>query len=63
MEDVNDWIKYLQPIINEYKDGDDEALDGDRVDDLCKIIKAKINLNEGNCTKEEYDKMLGTIDK
>ncbi len=53
------WINQLIPIINEYKDGNDEPLDGDDVDDLCKIIKAEINLQEGNITDEEYDRILG----
>jgi hypothetical protein len=53
------WIDQLMPIIEEYKDGSDEPLDGDDVDDLVKIIKAKINLQEGNITAEEYDAILG----
>jgi len=47
----------LQEIIDGYKDGDDEALDGDSVDILSNIIKAKINLQEGNITHEEYLKL------
>ena len=49
----------LMQILEEYKDGDEEALDGDSVDELCKIIKAKINLQEGNITDEEYNQLLG----
>lgn len=57
---MNSWIEQLMPIINEYKDGNiEEPLDGDAVDDLCVIIKAKINLNEGNITEKEYNKILG----
>jgi len=56
---MKNWIEQLQPIIDEYKHGSDEALDGDEVDRLVKIIKAKINLNEGNITQDEYDKILG----
>jgi uncharacterized membrane protein len=55
---MNSWIEQLIPIITEYKDGDDEALDGDEVDRLCDIIRAKINLQEGNITDEEYNKLL-----
>ena len=29
------------------------------VDDLCKIIKAKINLQEGNITEQQYNEILG----
>ena len=53
------WDAQLQPIINEYKNGDDTALDGDEVDCLCKIIKARINLHEGNITEQEYNSILG----
>jgi len=53
------WIEQLIPIIEEYKDGDNEPLDGDAVDDLVKIIKAKINLQEGNITEKEYNEILG----
>jgi hypothetical protein len=52
------WIDYLIPIINDYKDGSDEPLDGDGVDDLCRIIRAKIDLHEGNLTEEEYEAIL-----
>ena len=50
----NEWINHLLPIIEDYKAGDTEPLDGDEVDRLCEIIKAKINLQEGNITHEEY---------
>jgi hypothetical protein len=56
---MKNWIEQLIPIINEYKDGDNEPLDGDEVDRLCFIIKLKINLHEGNITEEEYNKKLG----
>ena len=52
---MESWIEQLLPIIEEYRGGavsfandENEHLDGDEVDDLCKIIKAKINLHEGN---------------
>ena len=63
---MESWIEQLLPIIEEYRGGvvllvndENEPLDGDEVDDLCKIIKAKINLHEGNITQKEYDKILG----
>ncbi len=50
----------LAEIILEYRGGyDDEPLDGDGVDDLVEILRAKINLHEGNITQEEYDEILG----
>jgi hypothetical protein len=55
---MKSWINQLLPIINEFKDGDDEPLDGDAVDVLVNIIRAKINLQEGNITEEEYNKIL-----
>jgi len=53
----NEWINLLLPIIEEYKDGSDEPLDGDEVGRLCEIIKAKINLQEGNITQQEYENL------
>ena len=58
MSHPTSWIEQLLPIIAEYKDGSDEPLDGDEVDRLCHIIKAKINLHEGNITEAEYEKCL-----
>ena len=59
---MKDWMEHLLPIIKEYKTGsEDEPLDGDDVDRLCHIIKAKINLQEGNITAEEYEKELDVI--
>lgn len=45
----------LSEIIEEYKDGDNSSLDRDDVDRICDIIKAKINLIEGNITVPEYE--------
>ena len=56
----NNWIELsLYDIIQEYKDGNiEEALDGDEVDNLLKLLSAKINLQEGNITDEEYYDLL-----
>lgn len=48
----------LSEIIEEYKDGDAEPLDGDAVDNLTEIIRIKLNLTEGNLTENEYNAML-----
>lgn len=56
---MKSWIEQLQPIIDEFKDGQPEPLDGDEVEILITIIRAKINLNEGNITQKEYDEILG----
>ena len=56
---MNNWTEQLVPIILEYRDGSDEPLDGDDVDRLVDILRAKINLHEGNITEEEYNNLLG----
>lgn len=55
---MNNWIEQLIPIIQEYKAGDVEPLDGDEVDRLVNVLRAKINLHEGNITEDEYNKIL-----
>ena len=55
---MKSWIEQLIPIIDEYKGGNDEPLDGDDVDRLVEIIKAKVNFHEGNITEEEYNEFL-----
>jgi len=47
----------LNSIIKDWKDGSDEPLDGDEVDILTEILRAKLNLIEGNITDKEYDEM------
>ncbi len=47
----------LGDIIKLYKDGDEDALDGDEVDSLTERLKNQINLIEGNITNDEYDKL------
>jgi hypothetical protein len=59
---MNSWIEQLEPIIKEYMDGSDEPMDGDEVDDLCVILRAKINLHQGNITEEEYEKAVDEKD-
>lgn len=52
----------LEQIILEYKDDYEEdniSLDRGEVNDLIRILRAKINLHEGNITQEEYDEILG----
>ena len=47
----------LGEIIKKYKEGSDEALDGDEVDRLTEHLRNQINLIEGNVTEEEYLKL------
>lgn len=49
----------LAEIIKKYKDGSEEALDGDEVDVLVGHLKNQINLTEGNITEKEYRKLEG----
>lgn len=56
--DTESWISQLIPIIEECEDGDTDPLDGDDVDRLSIIIKAKLNLFEGNITEKEYLKQI-----
>lgn len=57
-----DWLNMsLLEIIEEYKEGDSTPLDGDEVYRLTQIIKAKINLQEGNILEEEYGQELDNI--
>lgn len=59
IDNPNDWIHNLTPIIDDYKDGQVEQLDEEDVDNLVKILKAKINLREGNISMAIYDEILG----
>lgn len=57
-----DWLNMsILEIIEEYKEGDTTPLDGDEVYRLAQIIKAKINLQEGNILQEEYEQELNNI--
>lgn len=44
----------VRSIIDKFKGEEDEALDGDLVDELCKHLRTEIDLMEGNITNEEY---------
>ena len=56
-EKKNSWIEQLKPIIMDYRDGG-EPLDGDEVESLCSLIRAKVNLHEGNITEDECNLIL-----
>ena len=56
---IIDWLDLtLLQIIEEYKDGSDEPLDGDDTERLSDVIKAKIDIQEGNITYDEYDAII-----
>ena len=53
------WLELtLLQIIEEYKSGSNEPLDGDNTERLSDVIKAKIDLQEGNITHDEYDAII-----
>ena len=52
------WIDQLEPIIEEYKDGDDSPLTPAEVERLALIIRFKIDVYEGNISVEDMEKAL-----
>ena len=58
---MKDYLDHtVNELLTEYKDGSiDEPLNRDEVDDFVEIIKAKVNLQEGNITEKDYNKILG----
>lgn len=46
-------------LIEEYKQGNNEPLDSDEVEVLINILRLEIDLNEGNITEQEYNKLVG----
>ena len=55
---MNSWIEQLEPIIKEYKDGDDTPLTTVEVERLALIIRFKIDVNQGNISVEDMEKAL-----
>ena len=53
--------KTLIDILNTYSEftWEEEPLDGDEVDRLVEHLRNKLNLINGNITREEYDKLEG----
>jgi len=58
LEMLGNWIDQLQPIIDEYMDGDDTPLTSDEVSRLALIIRLKIDVNQGNVSIEDMEKAL-----
>jgi len=56
---MKSWIDQLEPIILEFRNGDEHPLSLAEVERLCEIIQAKVNLYEGNITEDNYNKILG----
>ena len=55
---MNSWIEQLEPIIKEYKDGDDTPLTSIEVERLALIIRFKIDVNQGNISVEDMERAL-----
>ena len=55
---MKNWIKQLEPIIEEYKDGDDSPLTPTEVERLALVIRFKIDVNQGNISVEDMEKAL-----
>lgn len=53
---MKDWITQLKPIVKEYSEG--QPLSAEDVDELVRIIKAKINFNQDNISMVEYNRIL-----
>jgi len=49
------WIEQLRPIISDFKDGDNEPLSFQDVERLSLIIRLKIDLEEGNISKNDLE--------
>lgn len=47
-----DWIKQLRPIIEEFKEGNNEPLTPEEVATLSFIIRFKIDMDEGNINED-----------
>ena len=59
--EYRDWSAEVKSIIDDFKKDNNitDPLDGDEVDGLTEILKAEINLNEGNITRDEYLTIIG----
>lgn len=52
-----DYIEYLQPIIDDVSDG--EPLTDNCIDGILRVIRAKIEFQQGMIGKEEYETRIG----
>lgn len=57
-----DWMIHLQPIVNDFKDGE-ESLTSEDVDWLMTTLRCKIEYNEGLISKEKYDTILNDFER
>ena len=55
---MKDWTTQLLPIIEEFKDGDNTALDSEEVEKLSLKIRLKIDVHQGNISDKELEVAL-----
>ena len=55
---LGNWIDQLQPIIDEYMDGDNTPLTPAEVERLALIIRFKIDVQQGNVSIEDMERAL-----
>lgn len=60
---MNEWIDFLKPIIEDYKEGKKGKLTKHGSETLSKIINAKIDLEEGNIDLMTYDDIVSNLTK
>ena len=58
LEMIGSWIDQLQPIIDEYMDGDDTPLTSTEVERLALIIRFKIDVQQGNISVKDMERAL-----
>jgi hypothetical protein len=54
VDNFADYLLYLDPIIEDVLDGDEEPLTQKSIDDLMKVIRAKVEFHQGLIKEEEY---------
>jgi len=56
---MKSWIKQLEPIIEEFKEGDPHSpLNSEEVERLSLIIRFKIDVSEGNISEDDIEDAL-----
>lgn len=58
---MESWDKQLEPIVNEFKDGNIEPLSEIEIDKIIWIIKSKLMLSEGLINEGAYNNRLNRL--
>lgn len=59
---VGDWLIHLQPILDDFKDGE-STITSEDVDWLMTTLRAKVEYVEGLISEEEYTTILNDIER